>query len=249
MFVNNLDYIFDLSGVIYLKKILLIILMVILSLTIAGCSDDTASASKASEQVTAVATDQVAAAERQAAEAAAAEEARLAAEEAAKEKAEAEQKSEKPIVIADGDFFITINLSTNKLTLFNGSEVVAVYSVATGKLVNGVSLTPTGKFTILTKVREPAWGGGGYADPIAGGDPNNPLGHYWMGLSAGSNPGSEYGIHGNIDEASIGTYASHGCIRMHNDEVPILFSAVPKGTPVWIGNSNQLTDWGVVGFN
>jgi lipoprotein-anchoring transpeptidase ErfK/SrfK len=243
--------------VIYLKKILLILLTVVLSLVIVGCTDDTASASKASEQVNAAATEQVVEAEKQAAEIAAAkaaeakaaEEARLAAEKAAKEKAEAEQKSEQPIVIADGSYFITINLSTNKLTLFNGSEVAAVYSVATGKLVNGVSLTPTGKFTILTKVREPAWGGGGYTDPIAGGDPNNPLGHYWMGLSAGSNPGSEYGIHGNIDENSIGTYASHGCIRMHNYEVPILFNTVPKGTKVWIGSSSQLTNWGVMGFN
>ncbi len=249
---------------IFLKKILLIILVVILSLTAVGCSDETTSASKVSNPVAEEATEQAVAAEKQAAEIAAtkaaeaeaAEAAKVAAEKAAKEKAEAEAKEQQPVMIVDGNYLITINLSTNKLTLFSGPVVVTEapvvinsYSIASGKLINGISLTPTGKFTILTKVREPAWGGGGYADPVAGGSPNNPLGHYWMGLSAGSHPGSEYGIHGNIDESSIGTYASHGCIRMHNSEVPILFNTVPIGTKVWIGSSSKLTEWGVVGFN
>lgn len=233
---------------ILLKKVFAILIVALLVFGLFGCkTDEKVSASKAPDQIS------ESAVEIEKAE----EVAKLEAEQAAKEAAEkaaaeevAKNESEKqqPTMTTNGDFFITINLSTNKLTLYSGSDVVAVYSVATGKLENGVSLTPSGKFTILTKVRDPAWGGGGYTDPVAGGAPNNPLGHYWMGLSAGSHPGNEYGIHGNIDEGSIGTYASHGCIRMHNNEVPILFDTVPKGTSVWIGYANQLAGWGVENF-
>ncbi len=145
-------------------------------------------------------------------------------------------------------FFAVINLDTNHITIFKDLQKTSSYLVASGKIENGKSLTPSGKFKILNKVKNPGWGGGGYAKPIKGGDPKNPLGHYWIGLSAGKRPGGSIGIHGNVNYASIGTSASHGCIRMHNKEVPILFNLLPIGTPVWAGTTKELTEWGVVGF-
>ena len=145
-------------------------------------------------------------------------------------------------------YLITINISTNYLTLFDNQVEIHNYRVATGQIINGKSLTPTGKFTILNKIKDPYWGGGGYSKPIAGGNPKNPLGHYWLGTSAGRVPGSSIGIHGNTDYNSIGTYASHGCIRMYNTDVPQLFNLVPLKTPVWIGTSAQLTSWEIKGF-
>jgi lipoprotein-anchoring transpeptidase ErfK/SrfK len=41
-----------------------------------------------------------------------------------------------------------------------------------------------------------------------------------------------YNIHGTNNDASIGTYASHGCIRMHNYDVIPFFDMVPLGTMV-----------------
>jgi hypothetical protein len=137
-------------------------------------------------------------------------------------------------------YLITINKSNNKLTLLKNGSVVRYYSVATGAKSN---LTPEGKFKIVNKVKNPSWGGGGYASPIAGGASNNPLGKFWMGLSIGG--GSTYGIHGTNNESSIGKYVSHGCIRMHNSEVSNLFYTVPNGTPVWIGTKNLLKSYGL----
>ena len=42
------------------------------------------------------------------------------------------------------------------------------------------------------------------------------------------------GIHGTGQDYSIGSRASHGCIRMHVGDVVALFKRVPLGTPVLI---------------
>jgi L,D-transpeptidase ErfK/SrfK len=56
--------------------------------------------------------------------------------------------------------------------------------------------------------------------------PDNPLGEYWIGLSLGG-----YGIHGTIAPASIYQFGSHGCIRLHPDDITDLFGRVSIGTP------------------
>jgi len=62
---------------------------------------------------------------------------------------------------------------------------------------------------------------------IAGGSPSNP-----MGVAALTLSGGEYAIHGTNRPGSIGTYASYGCIRMHNHDIADLFDRVSVGTPV-----------------
>jgi L,D-transpeptidase ErfK/SrfK len=56
--------------------------------------------------------------------------------------------------------------------------------------------------------------------------PDNPLGQYWLGLSLAG-----YGIHGTIAPASIYQFRSHGCIRLHPDDIADLFARVSIGTP------------------
>lgn len=136
--------------------------------------------------------------------------------------------------------WIAINKTKRILTLYENKKVLQKYPVAIG---NPPSLTPHGKFTIVSKVVNPAWGGGGYAKPVKGGIPQNPLGYRWMGLSY--KDGGTLGIHGNNSPYSIGTNASHGCIRMINSDVEQLFTVVPKSAPVWIGTDDILKEWGV----
>ncbi|MCX7708324.1 MAG: L,D-transpeptidase [Clostridia bacterium] len=138
------------------------------------------------------------------------------------------------------DKWITINKTKHILTLYKGSNIVKKYPVAIGK---SSTPSPDGKYTIVCKVIDPAWGGGGYAKPIKGGAPNNPLGKRWLGLSL--NGGGDYGIHGNADEYSIGKSVSHGCIRMHNADVLELYDLVNQSTPVWLANESELKQWGV----
>jgi lipoprotein-anchoring transpeptidase ErfK/SrfK len=61
---------------------------------------------------------------------------------------------------------------------------------------------------------------------------SNPLGIRAMPLNA-----SGVLIHGTSNSGSIGSSASHGCIRMRMNEVVQLFDLVEVGTPVYIVHS------------
>jgi len=63
---------------------------------------------------------------------------------------------------------------------------------------------------------------------VPGGSPQNPMGAAAMTLSGGG----QYAIHGTNNEASIGHFVSHGCIRMHNADIEDLYSRVSVGTRV-----------------
>lgn len=127
---------------------------------------------------------------------------------------------------------IIINSKTNKLSFYNQGKLVRTFKVATGK---SSTPTPTGKFKIVNKIKNRPW----YKEHIPGGDPRNPLGKRWMGLSVGASYGNSYGIHGNSNESSIGKWVSSGCIRMHNNEVVWLFDQVKVGTTVIIVKSSD----------
>ncbi|MEH7452588.1 L,D-transpeptidase family protein [Gottfriedia acidiceleris] len=121
-----------------------------------------------------------------------------------------------------------INTRTNKLTLYRNGKLVKTFTVATGK---SSTPTPTGKFVISNKVKNRPW----YKGNIPGGDPRNPLGNRWLGLSVGA----AYGIHGNNKESSIGQSVSSGCVRMHNSEIQWLYEQVNVGTTVIIANTSN----------
>ena len=127
---------------------------------------------------------------------------------------------------------VVIRRGSHRLYFYKGAKMRfrASFGVAVGQPIYP---TPIGKFTIVTKQRNPwwyppdsAWAAG--ASPIPPG-PGNPLGTRWMGLSA-----SGVGIHGTPDAASIGYSASHGCIRMRIPDAEWLFTQVSTGTPVYI---------------
>jgi lipoprotein-anchoring transpeptidase ErfK/SrfK len=127
---------------------------------------------------------------------------------------------------------IIVRVGENRLYLYRGFSVVKTYSVATGQPEYP---TPLGHFQIVNKRINPTWvnpaldtwgaGSPAYIPP----GPDNPLGTRALDISA---PGIR--IHGTPDDDSIGTYASHGCIRMHIPESEELFGLVEIGTPVII---------------
>lgn len=59
--------------------------------------------------------------------------------------------------------------------------------------------------------------------------PDNPLGTRWIGLDA-----ADVGIHGTNSPWLIGLPVSHGCIRMHNQDIEALYEAVELGSPVFV---------------
>jgi lipoprotein-anchoring transpeptidase ErfK/SrfK len=127
---------------------------------------------------------------------------------------------------------ITIQQSTFTLRLFKRLKVAKTYHVAVG--MPGYP-TPNGLFNVANKAVNPAWTApnspwaGAYAnETVAGGSAENPLKARWMGIVNG------VGIHGTGIPGSIGTRASHGCIRMTVPDVIDLYPRVPVGTPVLI---------------
>ena len=84
--------------------------------------------------------------------------------------------------------------------------------------------TPTDIKMVLTTPFSP-WAGELQGTTVEGGSAANPLKARWMGIANG------VGIHGTGEDYSIGTRASHGCIRMHVADVIDLFKRVPVGTP------------------
>jgi lipoprotein-anchoring transpeptidase ErfK/SrfK len=104
--------------------------------------------------------------------------------------------------------------------------------VAVGKV--GME-TPEGLYEIQNKAINPAWhvpdsdwAGDLAGKVIAGDDPKNPIKARWMGIYDGA------GIHGTDADDSIGSAASHGCIRMRIPEVIELYEDVPVSAPVYI---------------
>lgn len=130
----------------------------------------------------------------------------------------------KKLKIPKVKFGIIVDKSQNVLTLKANGEIIKTYKVATGKN----SSTPVGTFTITDKITDPPWypPGGGV---IQAGDPKNVLGSRWLGISRPS-----YGIHGTIDQDSIGRSVTEGCVRMKNSDVEELFAIIPEGTEVII---------------
>jgi hypothetical protein len=128
---------------------------------------------------------------------------------------------------------IVVNVDTNTLDLYDGFRVEKTWDVATAK---PGWITPNGEWTIYRKAENPTWynpaldsWGAGIPAVIPGG-PGNPMGTRALYITA---PGL-IRVHGTSSPDSIGRYASHGCIRMHNEQIEQLYELVPVGTEVII---------------
>jgi len=110
-------------------------------------------------------------------------------------------------------YLIFIEIEDKTLYLLEDGKCIKEYRIASGK--SGMP-SPLGSWKIVEKGD---WGEG--------------FGGRWLGLNV---PWGIYGIHGTLESSSIGHAASHGCIRMFNDDVAELYSLVPIGTEVAIVN-------------
>jgi L,D-transpeptidase ErfK/SrfK len=98
--------------------------------------------------------------------------------------------------------------------------------------------TPDGRFTVTSKVRDPTWvvpqdiydehlaAGDPVPHVIQGGEPDNPMGFYKLGLSL-----PLYAIHGTDVPWGVGMEVSHGCVRLYPEDIERLFRMVKVGTP------------------
>lgn len=127
--------------------------------------------------------------------------------------------------------YIVIERKSHELRFFENLELSKTYPIAVGKA--GLE-TPAGLYDIQWRETNPSWRvpNSAWAGALAGTTvppgPGNPIQARWMAFNGGA------GIHGTSDDASIGTNASHGCVRMHIPDVISLYSRSPVGTPVYV---------------
>jgi len=129
--------------------------------------------------------------------------------------------------------YITIDRAAFQLRLWKNLKLASTYTIAVGAAGYDTS---TGVYNIESKQVNPTWyvpdseWAGDLAGEVVPPGPDNPLQARWMGFFAGA------GIHGTNDVGSLGSAASHGCIRMSVPDVTALYDQVPLGTPIYIGN-------------
>jgi len=138
----------------------------------------------------------------------------------------AQQKSSNTNRLISGNRHVVVDLSDRRAYVYRSDVVIASYPIAVGK--KGWE-TPTGSFQVTHMQQDPIW-----RHPItnkvfaAGTD--SPLGDRWIGFwSDGHN---EIGFHGTPDTNVLGSAISHGCLRMRNPDVRLLYKQVKVGTPV-----------------
>jgi len=145
-----------------------------------------------------------------------------------------EIKAEKSPATFTADKFhklIIVSLAQHMLTLYDRETQIAQFGIACGQPAYP---TPVGQWQIVGKQMNPTWynphdaWSASMPDTIGPGY-SNPLGLRALPIDA-----SGVLIHGTSNDGSIGTSASHGCMRMHMPDVIKLFDMVAVGTPVYI---------------
>lgn len=146
---------------------------------------------------------------------------------------------------------ITVDVSTNTVYLFENGEIVSKSAAATGMektLEHGNDIwlfrTPRGHLKVLRKIEDPVWRKPDWAFIEAGEKvppPDSPkrliknhLGKYALDLGEGIM------IHGTDDPKSIGKRASHGCIRLPNKMLAVVYKAAKVGTDVFVFDSKPV---------
>jgi hypothetical protein len=128
--------------------------------------------------------------------------------------------------------YLTLDRGSFTLRLWKDLKLTQTYTVAVGQ--EGLE-TPEGLYEIQEKEENPTWNvpESDWAGSLAGQSippgPSNPIKARWMGIYEGA------GIHGTEEIESLGSAASHGCVRMAIADVEELYDQVEVGTPIFIG--------------
>ncbi len=128
--------------------------------------------------------------------------------------------------------YLLVDRAHFKLRLYRHLRLVRTFPIAVGRA--GLE-TPAGLYRIDDRQIDPSWHvplsawAGDLAGKVIPPGPADPIKARWLGFHDGA------GIHGTDESSSIGTAASHGCIRMAIPDVIALYPLVPLGTPIYVG--------------
>ena len=128
------------------------------------------------------------------------------------------------------NYELVLNIAAKKLVLYTNGEATKEYPVGVG---TSVTPTPLGDFKIVRRIYNPAWVNPYRQSKVIAPGEKNPIGQYWLGFAM-NKKSQEYGFHATSDLNSIGKASTHGCIRLHPDDIKELFSLVKIGTLVHV---------------
>jgi lipoprotein-anchoring transpeptidase ErfK/SrfK len=127
--------------------------------------------------------------------------------------------------------YVLVDRRSFRLVYFRNLRRVKSYRISVGQ--QGLE-TPAGLYDVQEKTVDPSWvvpnepWAGDSAGSVIPPGPDDPLKARWLGFNGAA------GIHGTDDVGSLGSAASHGCIRMAVPDVIDLYRKVPTHTPVYV---------------
>lgn len=133
-----------------------------------------------------------------------------------------------PLLPETSPIRLVLKLEQRRVYVYQGEAIQNSYPVAIGRA--GWE-TPTGNFKVMQMLKHPGW-----TNPLTGEKmspgPDNPLGERWIAFwTDGTNV---IGFHGTPNRDSVGRAASHGCVRMFNEDIRDLYEIVKLGTLVTV---------------
>jgi L,D-transpeptidase YbiS len=149
--------------------------------------------------------------------------------------------------LAPKGLYIVVDTAANRLYLHESEKLVreAIVSCGSGNVLSDprgdktwLFDTPRGEYVIQTKITNPVWNKPDWAFVEEGKVPppkNSPdraesgvMGDYAMGIGKG------YFLHGTMYTRMLGRNVTHGCVRIGDEDLKVLYETVPKGTKVYI---------------
>lgn len=145
-----------------------------------------------------------------------------------------------------GSYYLVINSSLNEFALYKGKQLIQKDKCSTGSYIllkNGehqqwMFKTPKGEFRIQGKTTSPVWKKPDWAF-IEEGLPVPSLNHYSryeygvLGDYA-LNLGHGYLIHGTLYQRFLGLPVTHGCIRLNDENLELVYKSLQVGSKVFI---------------
>lgn len=123
---------------------------------------------------------------------------------------------------------LVLKLGERKVYVYKEDELYTSYPVAVGR--PGWE-TPTGQYQIIEMIQNPGWTNPFTGEQVPPGA-DSPLGERWIAFwTDGDN---FIGFHGTPNPETVGSAASHGCVRMYNEDVRELYDLVSMGTVVLV---------------
>ncbi len=148
--------------------------------------------------------------------------------------------------LTPGNAYLVVNTTENRFMLYKNRQMVREGLCSTGSLISlegegdqkWFFRTPRGDFRVQGKIENPVWRRPDWAFveeglPVPSGDhpsryERGVLGDYALTLGDG------YMIHGTLYQRFIGLPVTHGCIRMLDDDLKVVFETLPAGAKVFI---------------